>query len=242
MKLFHFKQFSIQNDPEVMPLTLDPVILASWIDLNKEGKMDILDVGSGTGIISLIMAQRFPHASIVAMDISTRANMLSLKNVKNSPFQNRIRLVQEDFFNLTDFGRFDVVISNPPYYEDGNLPNEEHKLQSRHGVNFPLGAFFLTAFAITKPDGRLAAVYPYGRWNNVRLEAASTGWYVEKLAFLNAKPNETRRRVLAQWSKKPIEMPPTPLLLEWGQNKSEETKDPSKNALFDSLKGLYISL
>jgi tRNA1Val (adenine37-N6)-methyltransferase len=210
--------------------------------VKEKGRKDVIDVGSGTGIISLIMAQRFPNASIVAMDISARANMLSLKNVKNSPFRDRIVTVREDFFNLNDHGRFDVVISNPPYYENGILPNEEHKLQSRHGVHFPLEAFFLKAYAITKPDGLVAAVFPYTRWNHVRIEAASTGWYVEKLAFLNAKTNETRRRVLVQWSKKPIKMPPTPLLLEWGQALSDESKDSSKDTLYDTLQGLYVNL
>lgn len=115
MKPFRFKQFDILQSSDVFRVGTDAVLLGVLSDVM--GAKQILEVGTGTGIISLMLAQRNPDANILAIDINSEAVNISQTNFLNSPFSDRIKSQLQDFKQFEAGEKFDLIISNPPYFE-----------------------------------------------------------------------------------------------------------------------------
>ena len=115
MKPFRFQQFDIQQNADVFRVGTDAVLLGALANLSEA--KNILEVGAGTGIISLMIAQRNPEAQILAIDINSEAVNISQANFSNSPFSDRIKSQLQDLKNFETEEKFDLIISNPPYFE-----------------------------------------------------------------------------------------------------------------------------
>lgn len=120
MSEFRFKQFTVQQKESAAKITTDATILAAWAPLKS--KEHILEVGAGTGVISLMLAQRFP-ATIKAVEINPRAFVEAKQNFQNSPWHNRMEIIQTDFSDFTSESPHDAIISNPPFFTN-NLQSE----------------------------------------------------------------------------------------------------------------------
>lgn len=116
MKPFQFKQFSIQQSKEVFRVGTDGVLLGACSSTNKAQK--ILEVGTGTGLISLMLAQRNPTAIIHAIDINENAVKLAKENFENSPFKDRLKVNLQDYRKFNSAEKYDLIVSNPPYFEE----------------------------------------------------------------------------------------------------------------------------
>ena len=113
---FTFKQFDVQHDRCAMKVGTDGVLLGAW----AEGGLRILDIGTGTGLIALMMAQRYGEATITGVDIDHEAAMQARDNVSRTPFANRISIIESPVQNLTadTHGKFDAIVCNPPFFND----------------------------------------------------------------------------------------------------------------------------
>lgn len=129
-KPFRFKQFSIHHHPDVMKVSTDSVILGSW--MNVQNDANILDVGCGNGILSLMAAQKNPNAKIHAVDIQDKAVELAALNFSLSDFKNEAHFVETDILNWDPGISFDHIISNPPYFTNVTPSNTAHKSKARH--------------------------------------------------------------------------------------------------------------
>lgn len=116
MKFFNFQQFRILQSENVFRVGTDGVLLGALASVENAQK--ILEVGTGTGLISLMICQRNSEAGILALDISEEAAKLSETNFKNSPFNKRISSLHQDFKNFETEDKFDLIVSNPPYFEE----------------------------------------------------------------------------------------------------------------------------
>ena len=115
MKSFKFQQFEINQSEKVFRVGTDGVLLGALCNVEKAVK--ILEVGTGTGLISLMLAQR-KNAEILALDIDKNAAYLASENFKNSTFSNRLKAIQQDFKNFHSVEKFNLIVSNPPYFEE----------------------------------------------------------------------------------------------------------------------------
>lgn len=115
MKLFTFKQFSIQQSKEVFRVGTDGVLLGASASVDAASR--ILEVGTGTGLISLMLAQRNDKAVFTGIDINEEAVALTKINFENSPFSSRLKNAHKDFKEFETSERFDLIVSNPPYFE-----------------------------------------------------------------------------------------------------------------------------
>lgn len=115
MKPFVFKNFSISQSENVFRVGTDGVLLGALAQI--QGKKRVLEAGSGTGLISMMLAQRNPEASFLALDINPEAVGLSTMNFKNSPFSERMKAVLADYKDFEPKETFDFIVSNPPYFE-----------------------------------------------------------------------------------------------------------------------------
>ena len=115
MKPFHFKQFSIQQTETVFRVGTDGVLLGASATVDKA--RNILEVGTGTGLISLMLAQRNPNSEILAIDINEDAVEIAAGNFGNSPFQNRLKVLLQDYKTFKSKEKYNLIVSNPPYFE-----------------------------------------------------------------------------------------------------------------------------
>jgi tRNA1Val (adenine37-N6)-methyltransferase len=115
--MFHFKQFGVDQSGCAMKINTDGVLLGVLAEANNP--KTILDIGTGTGVIALMLAQRYNHAIINAVEIDPAAAQTASNNFKNSSFNKRITLFAqsfEDFFNEFSDRRYDLIVSNPPFF------------------------------------------------------------------------------------------------------------------------------
>jgi len=115
--MFRFKQFSVDQSDCAMKINTDGVLLGAMTDTDKPGT--ILDIGTGTGVIALMLAQRFKDAKIDAVEIDTEAAKTAESNFKGSPFADRLKVYAcgfENYFDLFPEKKYDLILSNPPFY------------------------------------------------------------------------------------------------------------------------------
>lgn len=156
---FTFKQFEVWHDKCGMKVGTDGVLLGAWADLS--GCRTMLDIGTGTGLIALIAAQRNPRLHVTAIDIMPSAVEQARENVMRSPFKDRIDVKEMDFLAFNESSKFDVVVSNPPFYDsDIHSPLSERDI-ARHSSSLPLEALMARGGGHLSATGRLSLVLPY---------------------------------------------------------------------------------
>lgn len=134
MRPFKFQQFSISQSPEVFRVGTDGVLLGALANV-KEAK-NVLEVGTGTGLISLMIAQRNPNAQILAIDINEKAVELAKSNFENSPFYNRLNIEHQDFTKFNSDKKFDLIVCNPPYFEKMEHSQKDVLARQQLTLNF----------------------------------------------------------------------------------------------------------
>jgi tRNA1Val (adenine37-N6)-methyltransferase len=168
MSLFKFKEFSIAQDRCAQKIGTDGVLLGSWT-LPKEEPHSVLDVGTGTGIIALMMAQRFPQAHIEALEIETDSYEQATENFENSPWGDRLfcfHAAFQEFYEEVE-ERYDLIISNPPFYDAGSIKNSDQmdpkRQQARFDDALPFEELVYGVYRLLENDGTFACVVPKDR-------------------------------------------------------------------------------
>jgi tRNA1Val (adenine37-N6)-methyltransferase len=135
---FQFKQFTVHHEHCAMKVGTDGVLLGAWADV--QNVRTALDVGTGTGLIALMLAQRNPDLHITAVEVDEAAARQARTNIEHSPWKERITLCHADFRHFNTSERFDLIVSNPPYFLNAlNSPDEQRDM-ARHagGLNYDL--------------------------------------------------------------------------------------------------------
>ncbi|KYH04384.1 tRNA (adenine-N(6)-)-methyltransferase [Chryseobacterium cucumeris] len=155
MKLFTFKQFEIQQSKDVFRVGTDGVLLGALADV--ENASSILEVGTGTGLISLMLAQRNLQAEFLGLDINDAAAKLTQLNFENSPFQARLKNSHQDFKTFETEDRFDLIVSNPPYFEESG--SEKDKI-ARQTVELNFMQLISKAAELLSEKGMFSVIIP----------------------------------------------------------------------------------
>ncbi len=161
----------------------------------------ILDVGTGTGIVSLMMAQRFAGAQVEAWEVEAGALKDAERNFARSPFASTLHLHSQDYLTAKpeDYPAFDLIISNPPYYTEGILTEDVRLTLARHVTDgLSPEALLRTAAALLAPRGALAFISPAASLPHLRRIAVESGWRLSELVTIYSKPQEPKR-TLSLW-------------------------------------------
>ncbi len=196
---FRFKQFAIQQERCAMKVGTDGVLLGAWAALPAEG--NILDIGTGTGILALMAAQRTTECRITAIEIDADAAEQAKENVAASPWHDRIEVLHADFneFARDTERRFAAILSNPPYFEESLRPNDGARCTARHTVTLQYDALFSLARRLLLPEGRLSLVIPADLYKRVDECAMLSGWSATRLTYVCTTPRKSPKRVLCEW-------------------------------------------
>ena len=169
-KIFRFKQFSVLNDRTAMKVGTDGVLLGAWCPV--VGARRVLDVGTGCGVIALMVAQRNSDALITGIDIDEGAVDEAAINFANSPWAKRLTATLADFNGWTAGDRYDLIISNPPYFTNGVLPSGDARIQARHTHSLTYRQLIEGASSLLTEDGSLAFISPVDAEGEI-IEAAT---------------------------------------------------------------------
>lgn len=155
---FHFRQFDVYHDKCAMKVGTDGVLLGAWV--KGEPAASILDVGTGTGLISLILAQR-TNAKIDAVEIDGEGAEQAIINVAGSRWADRIRIFHADYNLFNPDGKYDLIISNPPYFRNALKAPSSGRRKARHDESLSWEQLIEKSSALLAAKGRLAVIVPY---------------------------------------------------------------------------------
>lgn len=157
MSNFRFKQFEVEQDNVPMKLGTDGVLIGAWADCSRANT--ILDIGTGTGVIALMMAQRSKAERVVGIDIDSCAAACADLNFKNSPWSSRLVSKHTSVQDFTEDG-FDFIISNPPYFTNSLLCDNSRKSAARHTVELSFQALNDSVLRLLSSTGSFALILP----------------------------------------------------------------------------------
>jgi len=203
MKFFRFKQFQITDDRSAMKVGTDSVLLGAWV--LKADYTSILDIGSGSGLISLMMAQRFEKAKIRAVEIDAAACEDARFNFEESPWANRLKVEHSDICELEINQNYDLIISNPPFFSDSLLPNIKSRAEARHDHSLRLSDLFEYANKGLAHSGVFALVYPFDRQKEVLEIAAKFELFPQRILHTKNRPNAEVKRSFIEFKKEKLE-------------------------------------
>lgn len=196
---FHFKRFSVSNCRSAMKVGTDGVLLGAWAFEDVEpGPMRMLDVGCGTGVISLMLAQRFPDAIVVGVDIDKDAVDEAASNFASSPWPGRLTAVQCDFLRFNDADGFDLIACNPPFFTDGALAPDAARRKARHQDGLTFTALMRGASRLLRPGGRVAVVAPAEAESELMAEACICSLKPSRLTAVRTVEQKKPRRILLE--------------------------------------------
>ena len=209
--MFRFKQFKIEQDECAMKVGTDGVLLGAW----SRGGSRILDVGTGTGIIALMMAQRYPEGLILGIDIDEGAVHQAIANVQVSPFAHQIRVKQVKVQDLDDSfsGCFDAVVSNPPFFIDSLQAPDHQRNMARHTETLTYGDLMKAAGRLLSDDGELSVIVPFDYRRRMEDEAVFQGFFPSRVCAVKTTPQKPVRRYLLAYKKQPCRCEQTELVI-----------------------------
>ena len=214
---FAFKQFTIKQDLCAMKVGTDAVLLGAWIIPN--GSLNILDIGTGTGIIALMLAQK-SQAHIDAIDIDENAVKQAKQNISESKFATKIEVDHISFqdFVKTTKKKFNLIVTNPPYFEQSLKSSDEKRSHARHADVLPFEDLLDGVTKILDPKGKFCLILPKLEAEKFRQLAEKKGLILSKLLRVKSRSDkEIDKRHIMQFEFKPSEFSEATIAIELGE-------------------------
>lgn len=193
---FRFKQFTVQQDRTALKVGTDGVLFGAWVAYGDARRM--LDVGTGTGLLALIAAQRSPLIRVDALEIDPEAAAQAAENVADSPWSERITVHAADARNWPVERAYDLVVCNPPYYAGYSDPADPRVAVAKHGDQLLFTDLVELAVQALLPGGRLALIIPLHREREFLAIAAARGLHPQRRCAVRYVAHRPAKRVLLE--------------------------------------------
>jgi tRNA1Val (adenine37-N6)-methyltransferase len=176
-----------------MKVGTDAVLLGSWVEVSKARR--ILEVGTGSGVIALMLAQRTgDEVQIDALEIEKEDAAQARENVLGSPWPNKVSVFKEAFQEFNSGVQYDLIVSNPPFFTNSLLPPSPHRTRTRHSQQLTFDELISDAIPLMKATGTLAVILPFQEGNDFRQLAFKNGLHIQRqLAFYTRKDKAQER-------------------------------------------------
>jgi tRNA1Val (adenine37-N6)-methyltransferase len=191
---FEFKKFKINHHIEVFKFGTDAALLATWVNIVNDDS--ILEIGTGTGVISLMMAQRNPSAKILGIDISKHAVDLAIQNLEHFPLPHKIWFENSSVQKLTVENQFSHIVSNPPFFENSTPSPSQLKNRARHTNELSLNDLLRHSKRLLKPNGTISIIYPIRYLKDILENAKKLNLYPSQIVHTRSTAKKPIRRVL----------------------------------------------
>ncbi len=196
---FQFKEFKINQDKTAMKVGVDGVLLGAVSHFNQSHS--ILDVGTGTGLLSFMAVQR-TNAFITALEIDKNAFMQCRENIKLNHFENRITVLNTSFqeFSKSSKQKFDFIISNPPFFENSAKSEYQSKNTARHSKMLPKFDLVNGVSQLLNPDGKFSVILPYEFEESFEKLCNDFNLFSDYKLIIYPKENKKPNRIILEFS------------------------------------------
>lgn len=232
-EVFQYKQFTVCQKHAAMKVGTDADLLGTL----AAGGKHILDIGTGTGIISLMMAQRFPDATIEAIDIDDNAIIDATENFANSPFASRLSLEKisfQDFLKRNPEPIYDCIVCNPPYFDKSTESNDLSRTRARHTSSLPFSVLIEGAYRLLKDEGVFSVCIPPEVLEEFSAECIFKGFWLKAMYKVKSIPEKEPKRYILVHKKG---CPVTPDIQTYCMRNSDKSRSAWYN---DLLRDFHI--
>ena len=195
---FKFKQFTIEQENCAMKVGTDGCLLGGWFDTTESH--EILDIGCGSGLIAIMAAQR-SNATVTGIEIDCEAAKQATTNVNNSPWKERIEIINKDFLEYSPEKLFDTIVCNPPYFINSLKCDNTSRALARHSDSLDCNDFFRHAKHISTDNAKISIVIPCDILNEWRTAAHLYGFFDKRVTYIKTTPRKQPKRVLIEFIK-----------------------------------------
>jgi tRNA1Val (adenine37-N6)-methyltransferase len=193
---FRFKQFTIQQERCSMKVCTDSCILGAWTATRLKGSESVLDIGAGTGLLTLMLAQK-NQARFDAIELDQNAFEQATENIKQTPWSNAIQLIKGDVRRHAFTHPYDFIITNPPFFESDLRSPSPEKNKARHDDALTFEELISVIQPLLKPGGAFSILLPFHRTNYFEKLASAKGFFLEEKLLVRQSPaHEPFRSVL----------------------------------------------
>ncbi|MDE7181018.1 MAG: methyltransferase [Muribaculaceae bacterium] len=194
--IFRFKQFECRHQASSMKIGVDAVLVGAWARVEECRR--ILDVGTGCGVIALMCAQRNPEAIIDAIDIDAPSVAEAYENFRNSPWAARLNALNVSFENLSA-NSYDLIISNPPFFNSGVENPDSPRLKARHEAELSPANLLSKGKDMLTDRGRIAMILPHDRGEEIIAEARNFNLSLLRLCEIKGHEKAPFKRLLLEF-------------------------------------------
>jgi tRNA1Val (adenine37-N6)-methyltransferase len=204
--MFYFKQFSIRQDRAIMKVGTDGVLVGAWTPVPDYPVTTILDVGAGTGLIALMMAQRCPSAKIDAVEIDAPSCEDMEVNFSKSDWSDRLKVFNTSFqdFCVKTKNHYDLIVCNPPFFSNGLKNPSERKASARHNHLLQQEELIEGVKKLLSKNGFFSLILPLPDYELFRLAASRKGLFEHRKLNVRPTPSKAVMRVISLWG---LDMP-----------------------------------
>lgn len=196
---FRFKQFTVRHIQSTMKVGTDSVLLGSWTAQDIQPKR-MMDVGTGSGILALMMAQRFPEAEIVGVDIHAPSIEDFQWNIDQFPLPHQLKAQHQDFLEFSLESKIDFIISNPPYFSEALLSDSDDKNRVRHQIHLTMEKLVQHAKNLLSENGILSLILPTKEMLETIEIAREHSLYPQRICNISSSADQKPIRMMVEFS------------------------------------------
>lgn len=211
-KPFRFKQFEIFQDRTAMKVGTDGVLLGAWANLEQGSS--ILDIGTGTGLIALMLAQRFPQSLVDAVELEVDAFIQASENFNNSTFKNRLKIYHSSIQNYKSAYKYDLIVSNPPFFIANDRVELDSRKKARQQETLTFDDLLEKTALLLKENGNASFVIPYDLESNFLAIASSQKLLPKQILHVKGKEESPIKRSLITLSFQSVDHQNSTLVVE----------------------------
>jgi len=232
---FSFKQFTVYHDRCAMKVGTDGVLLGAWVDVKNIEQ--ILDVGTGSGLVALMLAQRSSDSVIDTIEIDSDASEQAKENFKRSPFPNISGCYNDSFqkFVTDNTKRYDMIVSNPPFFSNSLKSSDVQRSLARHDNTLFIDDFISMAAGLLTEKGKISFIFPYSEKDYLLNLAISNGLYVSRMTSVYPTPESEPKRILLEFSVRNIPTVYSEIIIE-------KERHVYSHEFIDMVKDFYLKM